>query len=784
MPSKKIKGQDHILAYITPKEADKLVDLGGKETMTKEGIPAYPEFDNYGYSSQQDFDQGNYGRSNDPTVSSYAGGNNLTDQTNVNKKIEEEINKKLNELKPPVIDYTKQKFDNLEKFRTLKKSPIPFAPFRFDGPKNINKTLFDNTISELALSYPDLEITNEFGTVNTDNLKTAIDSAVLKGDLSPIEGLTLTQSITTQGDPSGIGLTYDNNLVNFSTPNINEGDYTLGTNYQIGDLGVGSMFDVKNDSLAKKDLSFDYGDGTLTGSQVTYPGSNFQVNELGLDKNFNVTDNIDVNVKGDLSNVKLDGGTLYTDKSLTPSITYNKNIGDGSLSLSGSKEIIEGGSIPNINFSGSYPLSNNSKIGLTTNNLLSEDRTGNLSYTKNIGNYGDNTFLDASVEVNPFNTDEYTGMLKFNKKFADGGRVGLFMGGDPLTGQALAIYDSMKVYGFDDQAIANALTEQGLYGVDNNTNNQVTTVQDVINQNANPSGSKLEQTLTSPGKLKEQYKAQLNSPINNAIYDFKENMTTKLSDPTTKIGKLGINTKNILGSAIGAVAGIPGLGFVLDALGSDSEFDRGAIRELNAPMQLGIYNKDRTGTGYFTQGPIQPGISSLSDTYKSGLTDGQFAGVTVDDLGRIQQTGDYNTAENVMAGYNAGFDLGATAFDRYDKIDDTIEKEKKKTNVNYAKIKSLQKRQQALTDFALANAAAQRAAKQAAIDRAIARGNKEAEERARVKSITAGYGGHDESPGATGPTAAGAGMGVGGGYASDYGFLKDGGLATMFKEKR
>ena len=46
---------------------------------------------------------------------------------------------------------------------------------------------------------------------------------------------------------------------------------------------------------------------------------------------------------------------------------------------------------------------------------------------------------------------------------ADGGRVGLFMGGDPLTGQALSIYNSMNAYGFDDQAIANALTEQGLY---------------------------------------------------------------------------------------------------------------------------------------------------------------------------------------------------------------------------------------------------------------------------------------------------------------------------------
>jgi hypothetical protein len=338
----------------------------------------------------------------------------------------------------------------------------------------------------------------------------------------------------------------------------------------------------------------------------------------------------------------------------------------------------------------------------------------------------------------------------------------------------------MKAYNFSDQEIANALSARGLSEL-GTSNTQDTTSSQTIGYQNNSDGKT---TSIAPGTLKSQYQANINNPINNAIYDFKENMTTKLSDPTTKIGKLGINASNILGSAIGAVAGIPGLGFVLDALGSDSKFDRGAIRELNAPMQLGIYNKDRTGTGYFSQGPVQPGMSSLSDTYKSGLTDGKFAGVTVDDLGRIQQTGDYNTAENVMAGYNAGFDLGGTAFDRYDKIDDTIEKEKKKANVNYAKIKSLQKRQQALTDFALANAAAQRAAKQAAIDRAIARGDKEAEDRARIKSITDGYGGHDESPGATGPTAAGAGMGIGGGYASDYGFLKDGGLATMFKEKR
>jgi len=40
--TKKIKGQEHMLAYITPGEADKLVELGGQKTMTPEGIPAYP----------------------------------------------------------------------------------------------------------------------------------------------------------------------------------------------------------------------------------------------------------------------------------------------------------------------------------------------------------------------------------------------------------------------------------------------------------------------------------------------------------------------------------------------------------------------------------------------------------------------------------------------------------------------------------------------------------------------------------------------------------------------
>jgi hypothetical protein len=66
---------------------------------------------------------------------------------------------------------------------------------------------------------------------------------------------------------------------------------------------------------------------------------------------------------------------------------------------------------------------------------------------------------------------------------ADGGRVGLFMGGDPLTGQALQIYNSMNAYGFSDEEIADALRARGLYDVAPTTTTPVTnTTPNIINQ--------------------------------------------------------------------------------------------------------------------------------------------------------------------------------------------------------------------------------------------------------------------------------------------------------------
>ena len=81
--TKKIKGQPHLLAYITPNEVEKLKALGGQETMTAEGVPAYPERDNYGFSSDEDFNSGDVSKSNDPNVrnvgtfESYQGNKNI-----------------------------------------------------------------------------------------------------------------------------------------------------------------------------------------------------------------------------------------------------------------------------------------------------------------------------------------------------------------------------------------------------------------------------------------------------------------------------------------------------------------------------------------------------------------------------------------------------------------------------------------------------------------------------------------------------------------------------------
>ena len=56
-----IEGQPHNLAYITPGEAKTLQNLGGKKVMTKEGIPAYPEWDVGQGTTKESYEAGRTG---------------------------------------------------------------------------------------------------------------------------------------------------------------------------------------------------------------------------------------------------------------------------------------------------------------------------------------------------------------------------------------------------------------------------------------------------------------------------------------------------------------------------------------------------------------------------------------------------------------------------------------------------------------------------------------------------------------------------------------------------
>ena len=143
----------------------------------------------------------------------------------------------------------------------------------------------------------------------------------------------------------------------------------------------------------------------------------------------------------------------------------------------------------------------------------------------------------------------------------------------------------------------------------------------------------------------------------------------------------------------------------------------------------------------------QPTISNLA---QQNFLD--TSGAEVDNLGRL--------TSGIMQGYNTRFDLSPRARARISAIEKLGLTPERRTKID------------SLNEFIAQQEAAQAAAAAAASDSQRAR--------EAFLSISQGEGGYT---GSTGPTSAGAGMGVGGGYASDYGF-KDGGVITLFVESK
>jgi len=91
---KTVDGQPHQLAYITPGEAQTLVNQGGKPTMTSEGIMAYPPEGNYGSGNSSNqgpaggaSSGGNYGGNQNTggAGSNFSSGDNNREQASVNQ---------------------------------------------------------------------------------------------------------------------------------------------------------------------------------------------------------------------------------------------------------------------------------------------------------------------------------------------------------------------------------------------------------------------------------------------------------------------------------------------------------------------------------------------------------------------------------------------------------------------------------------------------------------------------------------------------------------------------
>ena len=365
-----------------------------------------------------------------------------------------------------------------------------------------------------------------------------------------------------------------------------------------------------------------------------------------------------------------------------------------------------------------------------------QDRSGLLGIDTGV-NYDQMAFAPGSLKdsliKNLYNIEQETGfenpqldklkkedMQQFQEK------------GTPLSLPSDA-YTAMAISNYDDLFGSKTFTDA--FGVDR-------TIPGLDRPDINTGKFNVMDDLTNEGITKNVgFKNMLLEDLKNLPSDIKTSLgTTKdalledfsgLKDFATDLKNKGIDLGSLAMSSIGnAIA--PGVGFVLNALAKAS-----------GPNYRAMIEKDLAEKGF-----------------------------TVDSTGKIVQTGDYATPQNIMAGYNlAAPGITASAFDRYDKIREGIKK-----GIFKDKVRAQQKLD-ALGQFALEKERARKAAYERAIQEAK---NASRREQARIDSITAGYGGADDSPGATGPTAAGAGMGVGGGYASDFGYdFAKGGIASL-----
>lgn len=332
----------------------------------------------------------------------------LVEEKKLSEILKEKGLEKILENQPKKINKEAEMFKTVEEFKKLK-SENPFFRIMDFGTfreiKNKQKNLFSNKLVELNLKYPDKKFITDDGFVDKKLAKETIDQAIGELELSPTEGLTLVRAINTQGDQSETSGTFNIGNFNFYSPNIEEGILQTDAAFNFGDLNLIGKADTKDSKLLSSKLGFNL-NNELMGSVTNT--DDFRKTNLALDKKFDLPKNFKVGAKGNVDTFTIDGKT-YKSSDLTPSLSYN----DGILSADISKEILEGGSIPNLNLA-----LNKNGFFAKGSNLLSEDRGGSLGYEKTVGSPDSNLFYTIGGEIDPFSGEKTAGAgikLKFEK---------------------------------------------------------------------------------------------------------------------------------------------------------------------------------------------------------------------------------------------------------------------------------------------------------------------------------------------------------------------------------
>jgi hypothetical protein len=398
------------------------------------------------------------------------------------------------------------------------------------------------------------------------------------------------------------------------------------------------------------------------------------------------------------------------------------------------------------------------------------------------------------------NESDFINQKPLKKAFADGGRVGLFMGGPALEGPALGIYNSMKAYNsFTDQEIANAIKEAGYELPTSSTppDSSTPSVGDNLGITNNDRSVALPIGSVTGSGLVGDYMAATQDRQNrltnpNKVQSFINNFTGGGQADIGEMIRTGqVDTRK--------TSGIPlGIGSLLSQILPDKYYDMSLGDQVFTQSQMGytgptVFGENPTGN---YKDPFGLNVRSAFGNYaeavgknfdqlrgtltkdRKGVTfneeTGLFEGVNADAVNKQTEMirNKYNFRKQQLGVKNV--------LDSKIKAADTQREKDYAAALEKARLERIAKQQ-----IADAEKAARQRAQEEAIARDIARDMQESNRAGKTGGYQAGYdrdfmdgpsgggGNTGGSPGSSGP-----------GGSDSMGSFARGGLAAMFKKKR